>query len=982
MGGGWGPMARALELLWGARGLTLLLCLGGCCGIWRYKTSVENYALFTTRTTIYLEYEGSLFVEWEISSLCTISNKSSPTTTLNCPVPGSHRIKPLVLNETREDKERFLFISEHLNCFLWYVLKSPERSSVPSSQNDSQELTLWVYDPENADPSELNHTAISPPLYSKTLSKQFWNLGQEPVVQTYFRNTIYFATAFPVLGVWKINVPAVSDDIITNIHGKQIAFQDCFVQDSPFVISRPEEPFPNNAYDNSLCSPAGRDLHIVWSACIPTNALLLSESGTFHTNDGFITYKEIKAPPHVLDFNSSHNVTDIVLTDDGILFLIMGTVYKRESNRFFKLGSKYNLPETGIIGIQSRLWCSSEYPLQDGRKLSTVAVWTSSEQYLGYGGNVFVKITDTTNLKKALNFPITASLSIGTVCYDSRPSEVALLMACIGCSSSRVFYLSSYNEDLDLWVLRDFSLNAPPSGFMLMEFIYSASPSVLMWDKKTVYYSSKNNTVNGFLKMNEANIESSAKIQKGAIHQLVIDYFGNSVIKLRNNKMYFLKVETKEAEALPAWEEESENIVLYLNPSGNLYMLFINGSKIHREDYPLTLEVFNFALDFQGFCPYIVFKHSMNLNVYYLDMGDEVTFWAQIVYMENLGLSIDVEIYRPELLMQTIDVNYEIARGICAKNQTIKFYHEMDYSHAPNYTKALIASSGVMTVELQPSLSGKTCALNNKLSHLFIGCPPSRHILIHRPSDKTCIKHNFTTYKIPGKYLWNPTTEDLVVNYDWDKYGCLMDLHYATPFHPNIALYDGTTFVETVEANFILWEIHGRSDYSYNSTMKQVGCLREAQTWISMLEENKNRPLDEIWSPQNYRTCFESQTGPLGDLNQLYQILNHSSYNSLIWPIEYSGIYVFKVKIVDPNFSFCDLSTIFAVRTYGILESPHIGKVAGFSVLILSIFGGILVISYFRYVKIFRTLSYIDPLLSHDQSDQTRKSTRKLKKDQ
>ncbi|XP_050806340.1 cation channel sperm-associated auxiliary subunit epsilon [Gopherus flavomarginatus] len=932
---------------------------------------------------IYLEYEGPSFGEWDISPSCTVTNKSSPTATLHCPVPGIHKIRPKVDNETFEDVDRYLPISEQLNCFLWYVLKSsPEHSSVPSSKNDSQELILWIYDPENAEPSELNHTATSPPPNSKTLSKQFWNLGQEPVVQTYFRNTKYFATAFPELGFWKINVPAMLDDIITNIHGKAIAFQDCFVLDSPFIISRPEEPFPNNVNDNSLCSPAGSEPYIEWSACFPTTALLLSEFGTFHTNDGFITYKEIKAPAHNLGFDLSQKVTDIVLTDDGILFLIMGTVYKRESNRFFKLGSEYNLPETGITGIQSRLWCSSEYPVQSGRKLSKVAIWTPTEQYLGYDGNVFIKITDTTTLKKVLDFPVTASLSIGTVCYDSRPSEVSLLMACVGCSSSRVFYLSAYNEDRDLWVLRDFSLNAPSQGFMLMEFVYSASPSMLMWNKEMVYYSYKNNTINGFVMVTGLNQKLLEVSQGSTIHQLVIDYFGNAVIKMKNNVMIFFKVEMKNAVELPQWEKKSKNVVLYLNPSGNLYMLIINGSSIHREVYPLKTEMFTYIHGFQDICPYLVFQHSMDLNVYYLDMGDEVTFWAQIVYIENLGLSTVVEIYRPELLMQTTDVNYEIARGICTKNQTIKFYHKMDYSLEPNYTEALIASTGVMTVELQPSMSGKMCATNNKLTHFFVGCPPSRHIVIHRPSAITCIKHNFTTYKIPGEYLWDPTTEDLVVNYDWDKYGCLMDLYYAIPFHPDIALYDGSTFVETVEANFILWEIHGRSDYSYNSSMKQVGCLREAQTWISMLEEHENSTLDEIWGPQNYRSCFQSELGPLGDLNQLYQILNHSGYNSLIWPTEYSGIYVFRVKIVDPNFSFCDLNTIFAVRTYGIVESPNIGKVAGFSILILSIFGGILIVSYFRYVKIYRALIYVDPLPSHDQQDQTRKTAHELKKDQ
>uniref|UniRef100_A0A8C4W5F0 Cation channel sperm-associated protein subunit epsilon n=1 Tax=Gopherus evgoodei TaxID=1825980 RepID=A0A8C4W5F0_9SAUR len=449
-------------------------------------------------------------------------------------------------------------------------------------------------------------------------------------------------------------------------------------------------------------------------------------------------------------------------------------------------------------------------------------------------------------------------------------------------------------------------------GFMLMEFVYSASPSMLMWNKEMVYYSYKNNTINGFVMVTGLNQKLLEVSQGSTIHQLVIDYFGNAVIKMKNNVMIFFKVEMKNAAELPQWEKKSKNVVLYLNPSGNLYMLIINGSSIHREVYPLKTEMFTYIHGFQDICPYLVFQHSMDLNVYYLDMGDEVTFWAQIVYIENLGLSTVVEIYRPELLMQTTDVNYEIARGICTKNQVC-------------YTKIV--------------------PVYNTICFLI------------------------TIY--------------LVVNYDWDKYGCLMDLYYAIPFHPDIALYDGSTFVETVEANFILWEIHGRSDYSYNSSMKQVGCLREAQTWISMLEEHENSTLDEIWGPQNYRSCFQSELGPLGDLNQLYQILNHSGYNSLIWPTEYSGIYVFRVKIVDPNFrgEFENLPHLFLIESH-LYFSPNIGKVAGFSILILSILGGILIVSYFRYVKIYRALIYVDPLPSHDQQDQTRKTAHELKKDQ
>uniref|UniRef100_A0A8C8VE94 Uncharacterized protein n=1 Tax=Pelusios castaneus TaxID=367368 RepID=A0A8C8VE94_9SAUR len=314
---------------------------------------------------------------------------------------------------------------------------------------------------------------------------------------------------------------------------------------------------------------------------------------------------------------------------------------------------------------------------------------------------------------------------------------------------------------------------------------------------------------------------------------------------MKNNIMYFFKVEMKDAVELSAWEKESKNIVLYLNPSGNLYILFISGSSIHRENYPLKTEVFTRIYNFQETCPYIVFKHSMDLNVYYLDMGEEVTFWAQIVYMENLGLSTDVEIYRPELLMQTTDVDYEIARGICTKNQVC--YIKMTLVHnAICFLSTIYLAYFAMYIYIK----------------IFILC-----------------------------FLWAIRHLPTCTIY------CFTEALYYTYI---VYRHDGSTFVKTVEANFILWEIQGRSDYNYNTSMKQVGCLHEAQTWLSMLEEHENDTLDEIWGPQNYRSCFE--LGPLGDLNQQYQILNHSSSNSLIWPTEYNGIYVFRVKIVDPNF--------------------------------------------------------------------------------
>ncbi|KAM6956179.1 cation channel sperm-associated auxiliary subunit epsilon-like [Aplochiton taeniatus] len=170
-------------------------------------------------------------------------------------------------------------------------------------------------------------------------------------------------------------------------------------------------------------------------------------------------------------------------------------------------------------------------------------------------------------------------------------------------------------------------------------------------------------------------------------------------------------------------------------------------------------------------------------------------------------------------------------------------------------------STGVETMELLPSQIGNTCTLpKSRISHFQVGCPSNRHIRIIR--------------------------------------------------------YDGDVFVRDVEANFILWERFGRKDFSFSKTMREVGCLRLAQTWSSMTQQGKSIP--EAWGPHNYQSCFTLSPGKLGDLDQPYEIMNDSSRNHITFSQTDSATYVFSVKVLDPNYSFCDLQATFAIKTFGI----------------------------------------------------------------
>ncbi|XP_055487697.1 cation channel sperm-associated auxiliary subunit epsilon-like, partial [Leucoraja erinacea] len=123
-----------------------------------------------------------------------------------------------------------------------------------------------------------------------------------------------------------------------------------------------------------------------------------------------------------------------------------------------------------------------------------------------------------------------------------------------------------------------------------------------------------------------------------------------------------------------------------------------------------------------------------------------------------------------------------------------------------------------------------------------------------------------------------------------------------------------------MNTNFIMWEENGRTDFYYNTTMEQAGCLREAQTWNEMLKTyNGNIKFrDKAWGPENYRSCFDTP-GLVRNMHRPYEIMNISSNVFITWPTDHTGIYLFTVKVVDPNYSFCKLTTQFAVETYGVL---------------------------------------------------------------
>ncbi|EPY82774.1 hypothetical protein CB1_000628009 [Camelus ferus] len=118
-----------------------------------------------------------------------------------------------------------------------------------------------------------------------------------------------------------------------------------------------------------------------------------------------------------------------------------------------------------------------------------------------------------------------------------------------------------------------------------------------------------------------------------------------------------------------------------------------------------------------------------------------------------------------------------------------------------------------------------------------------------------------------------------------------------------------------------------------------------------MTQLNKHLPLEEAWGPENYKHCFSYAIGKPGDLNQPYEIINKSNNNHLVWPVDHYGMYVFRVKILDPNYS---------PRTY---------LVAAILFLLMLLFLSLLALSYlYYYLRIYS--AFIDVPLHNPETKQ------------
>ncbi|KAK3750022.1 hypothetical protein QZH41_008659 [Actinostola sp. cb2023] len=120
----------------------------------------------------------------------------------------------------------------------------------------------------------------------------------------------------------------------------------------------------------------------------------------------------------------------------------------------------------------------------------------------------------------------------------------------------------------------------------------------------------------------------------------------------------------------------------------------------------------------------------------------------------------------------------------------------------------------------------------------------------------------------------------------------------------------------------------------------KVGCLKASQSWSEMFDDTSEVDIDQAWTQKNFQSCFEKDESTTEETNlkKPYEIMNSTGGSALMW--DDGGIYIFKLRVIDPHSSFCDLTAEFAVTVPDMKTSDK--ELPTFVVLGASSFGIIL----------------------------------------
>uniref|UniRef100_UPI00398E586F cation channel sperm-associated auxiliary subunit delta-like isoform X3 n=1 Tax=Pristiophorus japonicus TaxID=55135 RepID=UPI00398E586F len=199
---------------------------------------------------------------------------------------------------------------------------------------------------------------------------------------------------------------------------------------------------------------------------------------------------------------------------------------------------------------------------------------------------------------------------------------------------------------------------------------------------------------------------------------------------------------------------------------------------------------------------------------------------------------------------------------------------------------------------------------------ISVGCPPSKEIKVSKRVtacskgilDPSLLQNNFTY--ILKKEIYNPSLllesipaeEDLIVTYDYAAWGCPLVAHYGALWSPELQLWNNDEFVEIVDVEYVIFEVHGVHDYNYQLYLSDINCVSEAQNWTTMLKKQAIPDPHTAWNSKNFHSCHDPGEPITTPGSTEYQIMGGCILNRILFP-KRNGFYIFKIIVVNSTYS-------------------------------------------------------------------------------
>ncbi|KAL7747169.1 hypothetical protein RI367_007529 [Sorochytrium milnesiophthora] len=319
-------------------------------------------------------------------------------------------------------------------------------------------------------------------------------------------------------------------------------------------------------------------------------------------------------------------------------------------------------------------------------------------------------------------------------------------------------------------------------------------------------------------------------------------------------------------------------------------------------------------------CPFSQYQDTFPDEVF-MDLDGNLTFSSQLITPSGSSPGVAFQFNNPSILTSSINFSQQLVPN---------FGGAALYTKTLNTAAASYLTPGTTGVNINVAGQTLQCPTPPALSVIRAYCPPTRTLVVHRtPTDQfqNCSSTDIPSSTTIASGMWTnwlsktTGTTSKTVPFDCSRFGPPLYAYYNYVFQPLFDIYDNGNLAHNVTGDMVVFEINGRNSYTFNSTAQDVGCIQAPQTWSSMMAANPSVFPYYAWNTSMYQPCYTppltGKAAPLTQPTQVYEILNGTNNNRLVWQSGAEGLYMFKAKVIDPSYSFCTLEVEFAVLVYG-----------------------------------------------------------------